>query len=954
MAIFPTKRRKRRSRRRRRRASVRIRAVTTATAAGAPAASTPSAPPAGSNLPIATSRERLHLNRFGTGFTQAALAGLRAAGSPEAWLEAQMVPASVPESAKIAEVDGWFPHLLRTPAEKAATNSGGSKKAWEYGHDLGNWSILRRTYSERSVLETMVEFWTSVMHIPTGHDRAWVYQYDYDATIRRLAFGSFEDLLTACSLHPAMRVYLDNWRSVRGKPNENQGRELLELHSVGRTGGYTEAMVKSSAVLLSGYSVDWGKTYAPIYNAAAHTTGPVHVLDFTHPNASADGQAATQQYLTYLAHHPATARYLMTKLATFFVSDSPSPELIDALAAVYLSSGTSISAVLRELLHAPGVPYLRGPQGAYAGAGPGGDRPCSGRPGAGPDEHQLVGLPRQLRPWRSPAVLLAAAGRASAHRQGVVLGVPAVLLLQDAPQPGGRLLPAAGDVPQGCLVAADQGHALRRVRRPPLPQLAGPCRRCPPGEGGLRGHRDQRQYDDHGHPCRGDLPVRASGQCPARHSRPHDHVRLTMTDHTAPGGESCCSDFTRSQLSRRSILQGAAAVGGGLAVTQMFGDAMMQATFAGTPGGNTLVVISLRGGIDGLGVVVPHGDPEYYKARPSTAVPVGSLLAKDAMFGLHPAMAPLEPLWKSGRMAAIQATGLAVPTRSHFAAIEQVEDAAPGSSARSGWINRMIGLGPANGTLDAVQLGMNFPTTALVGPSPVLATGDLNGLLIPGIEGNTAPRYSSLQTAWAGAEGPLASGAREAVALSKGPGARLKAMPESQVAYPTAWNAGPFAKPLKNAAKLIRADLGTDVIAIDGGGWDMHTNYGTLSSGSMQSNLAGLSSSLAAFMMDLGELSDRVTVVTISEFGRRVAENGNRSFDHGWGNMMLVAGAGVKGGQYYGSWPGLGTANQVDGDLKVTTDYRNVLGEIVSKRFPDRSLPALFPGLSHAPLGVMV
>src|SRR6478735_6951557 len=176
-----------------------------------------------------------------------------------------------------------------------------------------------------------------------------------------------------------------------------------------------------------------------------------------------------------------------------------------------------------------------------------------------------------------------------------------------------------------------------------------------------------------------------------------------MTDHSLPGEASCCSDFARSRVSRRSILRGAAAVGGGMAVTQMFGDAMMQATFAGTPGGNTMVVISLRGGIDGLGLVVPHGDPAYYKARPSTAVPASALLCKDQMFGLHPAMAPLESLWKSGGLAAVQATGLAVPNRSHFSAIEEVEDAAPGSDARTGWINRMIGLGPANGTLDAVQ-----------------------------------------------------------------------------------------------------------------------------------------------------------------------------------------------------------------------------------------------------------
>jgi uncharacterized protein (DUF1501 family) len=425
-----------------------------------------------------------------------------------------------------------------------------------------------------------------------------------------------------------------------------------------------------------------------------------------------------------------------------------------------------------------------------------------------------------------------------------------------------------------------------------------------------------------------------------------------MTENTHLGEADCCSDFTRSRLSRRSILQGAAAVGGGMAVTQMFGDALMQSTFAGTPGGNTLVVISLRGGIDGLGVVVPHGDPAYYAARPTTAVAKNALLCADSFFGLHPSMLPLQPLWNSGELAAIQATGLRVANRSHFSAIEEVEDAAPGSDARTGWINRMIGLGPRNGTLDAVQMGMNFPTTALVGPNPTLATDDLEGLLIPGAE-RTTQRYGSLQTAWSTSSGPLASGAREAVAISKGPGQKLKDMAASTATYPTVWYASPFAEPLKNAAQLIRADIGTDVIAIDAGNWDLHTNYGNLSSGTMQSNISGFAQALAAFMTDLGALRSRVTVVTISEFGRRVQENGSKGFDHGWGNMMLVAGAGVKGGQYYGRWPGLGTESVIDGDLQVTTDYRNVLGEIVSKRFPDRSVPALFPDLQLAPVGVM-
>jgi uncharacterized protein (DUF1501 family) len=392
--------------------------------------------------------------------------------------------------------------------------------------------------------------------------------------------------------------------------------------------------------------------------------------------------------------------------------------------------------------------------------------------------------------------------------------------------------------------------------------------------------------------------------------------------------------------------------GGAMAVTQLLGESMLQATFAGTPGGNTLVVLSLRGGIDGLGVVVPHGDPGYYTARPSTNIPKASLLGADAMFGLHPNMAPLQSLWDGGQLAAVQAVGLPVPNRSHFSAIEAVEDADPGSSTRSGWINRMIGLGTSAGTVDAVQLGMNFPTTAMIGPRQLLATTDLEGLQVCGIDGNNAARrYASLATAWTGSSGPLADGATEALTISKGPGATLNSMADSTVAYPTEWYSTAFAEPLESAAKLIKADIGTDVIAIDAGSWDLHTGYGTVAWGTMQQNITGLATSLAAFFSDLGSLASRVTVVTISEFGRRVAENGNKGFDHGWGNMMLVAGAGVKGGQYYGTWTPLQTG--VDADVTVTTDYRNVLGEVVARRFPDRSIPSLFPGLSYSPLGFM-
>lgn len=300
-----------------------------------------------------SARERLFLNRFGNGFSQHALAGLRAVGTPEQWLAVQLQPTRLAEHPKVAAIDGWFQPLWRSAADKWATQVNQTKGGWEYGLDLGNWSILRRIYSERSLLETMTDFWATNLNIPVGHDKAWIHRFDYDATIRANALGTFEDLLRECSLHPAMRLYLDNWKSIRGIPNENQGRELLEIHTVGRDAGYTEAMVKDSAKLLSGYTVDWGESYEAYYKTAAHTTGPVQVLGFTHANASSDGQAATVAYLKYLANHPATARNLARKLALYFVSDSPSAGLLDAIASAYLANGTSIAAALTALATHP-------------------------------------------------------------------------------------------------------------------------------------------------------------------------------------------------------------------------------------------------------------------------------------------------------------------------------------------------------------------------------------------------------------------------------------------------------------------------------------------------------------------------------------------------------------------------------------------------------------------------
>ena len=387
-------------------------------------------------------------------------------------------------------------------------------------------------------------------------------------------------------------------------------------------------------------------------------------------------------------------------------------------------------------------------------------------------------------------------------------------------------------------------------------------------------------------------------------------------------------------------------------------DALRQASFADTVDGNVMVVISLRGGIDGLGMVVPHGDPDYLTARRNIAVPTGSLVARDPFFGLHPNMAPIEWLYNSGELAAVQAVGMQVPNRSHFLAMEEVEDADPSSTERRGWVNRMIGLDADAAPSEAVHLTSSIVPTMLVGPAPTVSADRLSGITLAGADDEdiwATRRRRQLDMVWGPAAGPLGAAGRSALLTvdQLAPVAAAPYTPSNGVTYPDEWPATYLSAALKDTAQLIRAGVGTEVVSIDYGSWDMHSDYGTTEWGEMQSMVAGFAGALDAFLRDLGELRSKVTVVTISEFGRRAAENGNRGLDHGWGNMMLVAGGGVRGGQYYGQWPGLGAGKLIEGDLAVTTDYRNVLGEVVTRAFPGRSIASVFPGLSYTPLGVM-
>ncbi len=429
-----------------------------------------------------------------------------------------------------------------------------------------------------------------------------------------------------------------------------------------------------------------------------------------------------------------------------------------------------------------------------------------------------------------------------------------------------------------------------------------------------------------------------------------------MTEPTSDAHQGCAEFERASRLSRRGFLQGMAATTGAVVATQVFGDALMEASF-GAAGGNVLVVVSFRGGIDGLGMVVPHGDPDYYRARPSLAVSKSSVLAGDAMFGLHPKMAPLLPMWNAKKMAAVHAVGLEVPNRSHFKAIELIEDARPGSHERQGWVNRMIGTGGIVGPTEAVHLSSPLTPSMLAGPEPTLATDSFNSLQLPGLTASRGwRRYSAEARVWGATSGTFGQAARSAFQISKGLATQMSKpyTPANNAAYPDDWPGKGLGEALANAAKLVKTNVGTSVISIDFGSWDMHADYGNQSGGQMQSMVGGFAAAVAAFFKDLGSYGDRVTLATISEFGRRVAQNGNKGLDHGWGNMMLVMGGGVRGGQYYGTWPGLADGKLVAGDLQVTTDYRNVLGEVVARRFPDRALASVFPGLSYDPVGLML
>jgi uncharacterized protein (DUF1501 family) len=302
-------------------------------------------------------------------------------------------------------------------------------------------------------------------------------------------------------------------------------------------------------------------------------------------------------------------------------------------------------------------------------------------------------------------------------------------------------------------------------------------------------------------------------------------------------------------------------------------------------------------------------------------------------------------------MAAVHAVGLPAPNRSHFSAMEEVEEADPGSHQRIGWLNRMVGMTDPDSLFGAVQIGQSIPETEISGPQATLAARDIEKIDIFGPVNAMRQRKASLKAIWRDAPGTLGQAGRDALNTANEwkPVLKTSKDPQNGAVYP----ATDLGDALAQSARLIRADVGAEVITVDHSSWDMHTNLGTLDVGEMRLMADDFAKSIAAFFIDLGMLAANVTLITISEFGRRVAENGDAGLDHGYGNAMLVMGAGVKGGSVYGTWPGLAADQLVDGDLAVTTDYRSVLYEVVNARFSGIDATKLFPGFKPERVGVM-
>lgn len=373
---------------------------------------------------------------------------------------------------------------------------------------------------------------------------------------------------------------------------------------------------------------------------------------------------------------------------------------------------------------------------------------------------------------------------------------------------------------------------------------------------------------------------------------------------------------------------------------------------AGPSPRDTLVVLFMRGAMDGLTLCVPYGDAELYNRRPTLGIrPPGQsngAIDLDGFFGLAPAAAPLLPAYQAGHVAFVHASGLTDPSRSHFDMQKWMEsgvDSTLAQTVNTGWIGRYLQtIAPAGtGTLRGVGIGSPLMRGFYGGPA-VQAVSNPASFTIAGTASTALARRAALAAAYAIEPDPMHSAAASTFAAMD-----LLAtidfanyVPANGAVYPNTT----FGTALRNAAAMIKAQIGVEVIEIDLNGWDLHNQLGP-TTGAMASLMDQLTKSLAAFHDDLNDVNqtlNRVTTVALSEFGRRASENGSFGTDHGRGNVMILMGGHVNGGQVFRIWPGLALPNLVSGDLDITIDYRDILSEILVDRMACTNLGTVFPG----------
>ncbi|MCI0340511.1 MAG: DUF1501 domain-containing protein [Planctomycetales bacterium] len=390
---------------------------------------------------------------------------------------------------------------------------------------------------------------------------------------------------------------------------------------------------------------------------------------------------------------------------------------------------------------------------------------------------------------------------------------------------------------------------------------------------------------------------------------------------------------------------------------------MLLGEAGGAPRRDVLVVVYLRGGADGLTLVPPHVEAEYHRQRPQLALARpdhASVTATDRVrdldgrFGLAPALDPILPLYREGLLGVVHAVGSEDQTRSHFEAQDLMEHGVPaaGGGTGGGWLGRHLRArpGPQPTALSAVAIGPSVPE-ALRGAPAASAVESLDDYRVAGESG--ARLLPALALLHEGGD-PIGAAGRETIEVVKTV-ERLrgeKYVPGNGATYPgTA-----YARALQEIARLIRADVGLEAACVDIGGWDTHFFQGNLT-GAMSGRMAELAGGVAAFAKDLTDRMDRVTLVAMTEFGRRVAENSSFGTDHGRASVMFLLGGAIAGGKVHGTWPGLSPDRLADrggepGDLAVTTDYRDVLSEVLARRCGQERLAAVFPGHEAKFIGV--